>query len=523
MIASTLQEAIDPQAVGILKQIAEERIRRIQATGAYQGVPLPAERALPLVPFLRDPAIICEVKRASPSAGAIAEGLDPVEQAIRYADAGVPSVSILTEEARFRGSLSDLHQVKAARPDLAILRKDFLLSEEDLEISYRAGADAVLLIAALLTEPVLERLYRHATGLGLEALVEVHDEADLDKARRFKPPLLGMNSRDLGTFAVDPLLPLGLIGSVDWPCRVVYESGISRGEHIRLAGAGGFSGALVGEAVVRKPELLPEFVDAAEEHFPGGRESGRFFWRRLAGRLPASSASGGERAWRPLVKICGITRVEDARLAAELGADILGFVFADSPRRAEPELLRQLRDLPVLKVGVVVTQAPEGPKSGPGARGATEGRDPGARTLPPGVEALLREGLLDAVQFHGEEGPEECAAVAFPYYKALRVRDPRELAAARRYGSPRVLLDHYDPKLAGGTGKRIDAAVLSSEELPKPVWLAGGLSPENIREAIETYHPELVDASSRLEAEPGRKDPEKLKRFFVEVQHATSL
>jgi indole-3-glycerol phosphate synthase/phosphoribosylanthranilate isomerase len=126
------------------------------------------------------------------------------------------------------------------------------------------------------------------------------------------------------------------------------------------------------------------------------------------------------------------------------------------------------------------------------------------------------------VQFHGDEGPEECATIAFPYYKALRVRSAEDLAVAGRYGCPRVLLDHYDPKLAGGTGQRIGAAVLGSEDLPRPLWLAGGLSPENIREAIETYHPELIDVSSRLEAEPGRKDPEKLKRFFAEVHHATS-
>ncbi len=559
MTGTDPRSVLDPGAVGILRDIAEERIRRVERFGAAQGCDLPSRREAPLVPFLREPSIICEVKRSSPSAGEIALGLDPVLQAIRYADAGVPSVSILTEEARFSGSLEDLMKVKAARPELALLRKDFLLTEEDLDVSHRAGADAVLLIAALLTPEAFGNLYRYAGGLGLTALVEVHDEADLAKVRPFSPPLVGMNSRNLKTFAVDPFGPLALIPRIDWSCRVVFESGISHPEHLRVAGEAGFSGVLIGEAVVRRPELLPELVAAAgflapaassapgaaptpglapapgPDHrsgpgapYPRSRRPQGFFWRRLAALREARSsggpgtaapvsagaavsASAGNRTPagtpkppRPLVKICGITNRVDAEAAVGLGADILGFVFAESPRRADTKLLEDLSDLDVLKVGVVVT---------PGG--------PGTRALPPGVAELLARGLLDAVQFHGDEGPDECADLAFPYYKALRVRTPEDLAAAKSYGCPRVLLDHYDPKLAGGTGHRIGAEVLSSGSLPRPLWLAGGLSPETVAEAIARYRPELIDVSSRLESEPGRKDAQKLKDFFKEVHHAT--
>lgn len=503
MTGSGPRGALDPGAVGILLDIAEERIARIEDSGAAQGCSLPEKRGAPVVPILREPRIICEVKRSSPSAGEIARGLDPVAQALRYADAGVPSVSVLTEEARFSGSLEDLMRVKAARPDLALLRKDFLLTEEDIDVSFRAGADAVLLIAALLTYEALGHLYRYAGRLGLAALVEVHDEEDLAKVRPLGPPLVGMNSRNLKTFAVDPFEPLALISGVDWPARVVFESGISHPEHLRVARQAGFSGALVGEAVVRRPELLPELVEAARGPAPGRPEA--FFWRRLASRRAATPASGAPNPpHRPLVKICGITNREDADVAVGLGADLLGFVFAESPRRAEPELLEALADLDVLKVAVVVTAG-----------------GPGSRALPPGVAEALRHGLLDAVQFHGDEGPAECAALAFPYYKALRVRTPEDLREAALYACPRVLLDHYDPKIAGGTGNRIRAEVLSSEALPAPLWLAGGLSPENVGEAISRYRPELIDASSRLESAPGRKDPEKLKDFFREVHNAT--
>ncbi len=499
MTASAVRDALDPGAVGILLEIAEERIRRIERLGAAQGCSLPARREAPVVPFLREPRIICEVKRSSPSAGEFARGLDPVAQALRYADAGVPSVSVLTEEGRFSGSIEDLMRVKAARPDLSLLRKDFLLTEEDLDVSFRAGADAVLLIAALLTPKALGRLYRHAGRLGLTALVEVHDQDDVAKVRPLAPPFVGINSRNLKTFAVDPFGPLALIPGVDWPSRVVFESGISHPEHIRVARDAGFSGALVGEAVVRRPALLPRLVEAAGAGNPAPES---FFWRRLAvlrGRAVPPAA-----APRPLVKICGITNPEDAHLASGLGVDLLGFVFAESPRRVEPELLEALERLDVLKVAVVVTAG-----------------GPGGRALPPGVEELLRRGLLDAVQFHGEEGPEECADLAFPYYRALRVRGPKDLGEAKRYACPRVLLDHYDPKLAGGTGKQIGDEVLSSDALPRPLWLAGGLSPENVADAVSRYRPELIDASSRLESAPGRKDPGKLKDFFKEVHHAT--
>jgi indole-3-glycerol phosphate synthase/phosphoribosylanthranilate isomerase len=531
MTDASIRDALDPGAFGVLRDIAEERIRRIESRGAAQGCSLPVRREVPVVPFLREPRIICEVKRSSPSAGAIARDLDPVVQALRYADAGVPSISVLTEEERFSGSLEDLIRIKGARPDRALLRKDFLLTEEDLDVSFRAGADAVLLIAALLTPEAFGRLYRHAGGVGPAALVEVHDDDDLAKVRPFAPPLVGINARDLKTFAVDPLGPMALISRIDWPCRVVFESGISHPEHVRVAGEAGFSGVLVGEAVVRHPELLPELVagarflapapaadsgraaDSAPDGRPGTgdgdpkpRPAEAFFWRRIAA-LREAKVAGGRRlpaAPAPLVKICGITNRDDAQAAVDLGADVLGFVFADSPRRATLGLLETLSDLDVLKVAVVVTEG-----------------TPGNRVLPPGVAELLGAGLLDGVQFHGDEGPEECADLAFPYYRALRVRTPEDLSAAKRYGCPRVLLDHFDPKLAGGTGKQIGAEVLASDSLPRPLWLAGGLSPENVAEAVSRYRPELIDASSRLESTPGRKDPQKLKDFFKEVHHAT--
>ncbi len=157
MSTNKLVDTLEPEAAGILRRIAEDRIARLATATDDPGAGNPPRPArprppgrLPVVPFLSPPGVICEIKRRSPSAGAIAAGLDAPEQAARYAAAGVRTVSVLTEEGQFGGSLEDLIRSKEANPHLSILRKDFLLSVDDIDESFAAGADAVLLIAGLL-------------------------------------------------------------------------------------------------------------------------------------------------------------------------------------------------------------------------------------------------------------------------------------------------------------------------------------------------------------------------------------
>ena len=470
---------------GILEKIAETRRRRIQLEGHSLGVKVPAKRRVPLLPFGREPFIICEIKRSSPSRGGINPALDPLRQAGLYADAGVLSVSVLTEEDHFSGSLQDLMAVKEAYPQISVLRKEFILDDEDLEISFRAGADAVLLIAALLDAETFVRLYTKTCALGMEALVEVHSAEDIAKVRPLCPRLTGINSRDLRSFRTDLLLPLQVADMIDWDTRLIFESGIRRGEDIRIARESGFSGVLIGETAVRHPELLEELVAAASSQGYSG------FWRSLA-------RSRAEHPSRPLVKICGITNREDALLADSLGADLLGFVFADSPRRANAELVRSLGKTSALKIAVVV---------------CASGKN-GQKRLPEDGEQLLREGLLDAVQFHGEEEPGECADLAFPYYKAVRVGSERDLEAAAQYRSPRVLIDSRVKDVQGGSGVRIHNELVRSAAEAGPLWIAGGINCDNVVEIVSSFGPELIDLSSGLEDEAGKKDPEKLKRLF---------
>ncbi len=473
--------------MSIRDEIAAHRKRRVTEEGHSLGVPLPASRKAPLVPFGRAPFLICEIKRRSPSKGDIAPGLDARARAEVYAAAGVKTVSVLTEEDYFGGSLADLIRVKEEFPDIAVLRKDFLLDEEDIEVSYRAGADAVLLIAGMLEAGKLYRMYGTARDLGMECLVEVHCREDVDKVRPFTPGYVGINSRDLRTFRVDPLRPMETSAYVDWSGELVFESGVRSEEEAVTVLDAGFSGLLVGEGVVQDPGLVPGLVRAVTE------STGRIvrFWPEIAAR----------KGKRPLVKICGITNTEDAEAAAAFGADVLGFVFADSPRRAETALPGKLRHLRVLKVGVVTG----GPGGLPGPLAAD-------------IHGMLEKGDIDAVQFHGNEPPEVCFSSAYPYYKAIRVRGKGDIEAAEKYRCPRVLFDAFSSRLPGGTGKRIDgklAALLPKEKL----WLAGGLGPDSIRRTVREYSPELVDASSLLEERPGKKDYGKVKKFFQEIEH----
>ena len=147
----------------------------------------------------------------------------------------------------------------------------------------------------------------------------------------------------------------------------------------------------------------------------------------------------------------------------------------------------------------------------------------GAALLCSEVMDLLDNGLIDAVQFHGSERPGDCFKAAFPYFKAMQVQSAADLDRVLEYHCPRVLLDAFSPGAQGGTGTRIPAELVKTAGERFPLWLAGGIGPENVREIVREFKPELIDASSKLEASPGIKDPVKLKIFFQEIHLGTVL
>ena len=195
------------------------------------------------------PAVVAEVKRASPSAGPIAEG-DPGALAHAYEAGGAAAVSVLTEPLHFGGSLSDLRAVRL-NCRLPVLRKDFLVHPAQVIESRAAGADAVLLIAACLSASELEAMVATAADLGLAALVEAHSEADLDRALACGALAVGINARDLESLDVDEERALALARTVPPDRIVVFESGISRREQVDRAVQAGASAVLVGEALMR--------------------------------------------------------------------------------------------------------------------------------------------------------------------------------------------------------------------------------------------------------------------------------
>jgi indole-3-glycerol phosphate synthase len=234
-----------------------ERRRREEPLGILRTRLAQAPSTRSLAQALRGPSLglIAEVKRASPSRGVLRADLDPKALARTYAGSGAAAISVLTEEQHFQGSLDDLEAVRAVLdgrgdPRPPLLRKDFLFDAYHLFEARLCGADAVLLIAAILNPELLAELLALARTLGLECLVEVHDERELERALAAEAQIIGINNRDLRTFEVDlalterlrPLIPADRVG--------VAESGIHSRADVERLRALGVNAILIGEALV---------------------------------------------------------------------------------------------------------------------------------------------------------------------------------------------------------------------------------------------------------------------------------
>jgi indole-3-glycerol phosphate synthase len=261
---------------------------------------------------------VAEFKRRSPSAGDISPAARVEEVASAYQKGGARAMSVLVDEA-FAGSLDDLRAARAA-VELPLLAKGFFSTEEHLRELREVGADAALLILRDLDDVTAAKLMGTAEELGLDTLVEAHDETELERARRLDAAVIGVNARDLGTFRIDRGAQLELVAKAPRDRVIVAESAIHTRAQAAAAELAGANAVLVGTALMRGAKLEDLLS-------------------------------------RPLVKVCGLTRQEDVDVAVEAGADLLGFIFAKgSPRRA-PAVL----DVPdtALSVSVFVGEPEE--------------------------------------------------------------------------------------------------------------------------------------------------------------------
>jgi indole-3-glycerol phosphate synthase len=224
-----------------------ERVPLHSVREAAAHAPAPRDFAAAL--RARRPAIIAEVKRASPSKGDILPGLDPVAIARGYARSGAACISVLTDR-HFKGTLEDLRAVRAA-VEIPLLRKDFMFDPYQVYEARAAGADCILLIVAMLKEPELRELQALARALGMEALVEVHDASEFAIAGRIGARLVGINNRDLHTFVTDIAVTERLLADYRGEALVVSESGIETADDIARLDAAGARAFLIGESLLR--------------------------------------------------------------------------------------------------------------------------------------------------------------------------------------------------------------------------------------------------------------------------------
>lgn len=273
-VPSTTPGVLDDIVAGVREDLAPRMAAvpeaELERRAAAAPPALDAEAALRSQPGM---AVIAEVKRSSPSKGALAEIADPAALAAEYAQGGATVVSVLTERRRFSGSLDDLAAVRR-RVDIPVLRKDFLVTRYQLTEARAWGADVVLLIVASLDQRDLVELREHAESLGMTALVEVHDEEETRRAVDGGASVIGVNARDLRTLEVDRAVFARLRRHIPLDIVTIAESGVRGVDDVREYAAAGAHGVLVGEALVTGGDpagAVREFAAVGVRATPGTR------------------------------------------------------------------------------------------------------------------------------------------------------------------------------------------------------------------------------------------------------------
>src|SRR5437899_7412491 len=374
--------------------------------------------------------LIAEVKRASPSKGIFALDIDPVELAQIYAANGATAISVLTEPHFFQGSFDDLAAIKQA-VQVPVLCKDFIIDEYQVYEARAWGADAILLICAILDQIQLQRLLKVAYDLNMHCLVEVHTSEEVQRAISAGASIIGINSRDLKTFQIHANLIRDLRPVIPKDTVVVAESGIHTSADARRLARYDVQAMLVGESLVTSQDIPAQIRTL----LMGAHENVQ-------------------------VKICGLRTTDQILTARDAGADLLGLMFYEpSPRYIQPQAARE-----ILKIY-------EDGQMSPDIVGIFVNKEADY------INDVIEQVGLHFVQLHGDESPEFCACIHRPVIKALRLNEKSDPHLTETYSQTawRILLDTPTGKW-GGSGKTHDWLLAQTIAKQTPIFLAGCLT-----------------------------------------------
>lgn len=510
-------------------RVAQEKQIESPESVKAAALALPSDTGFPFEAALRqqDFNFICEVKKASPSKGIIAEHFPYLDIAKEYEVAGAAAISVLTEPDFFKGDKKYLQEI-ANTVKIPVLRKDFIIDEYQIYQAKVWGASAILLICACLDVPTLTKFRELADSLGLSSLVEAHDEHEVQMAIDCGARIIGVNNRNLKDFTVDVQNSVRLRNLVEDDVIFVSESGLETPEDIQVLRDNNIGVALMGETFMRSPNKIEKLA---------------YLY--------------GQTYYTPKVKMCGISKVETIPAIVDAKPDYMGLVFAPSKRQVTVEqakiLVEELhkqygnrynRDvvqcsndvvqdravIGAVQDGAVIGAVQEGTATGDAQEGVlirTENTSPtlihqeSIKTVGvfvnETVENLLKiaeEVKLDVIQLHGDEDESFIQTLKeqsnVEVWKAVQVRSAVDAEKWIDSSADMLLFDAYHKDERGGTGEVFDWSSL--DEFERPFMLAGGIDSTNVARAIRTVRPYGIDISSGIEAE-GVKDNEKIKAF----------
>lgn len=462
-------------------RVAQEKQVESPEAVKTAALALPSDTGFPFEAALRqqDFNFICEVKKASPSKGIIAEHFPYLDIAKEYEVAGAAAISVLTEPDFFKGDKKYLQEI-ASTVKIPVLRKDFIIDEYQIYQAKVWGASAILLICACLDVPTLTKFRELADSLGLSSLVEAHDEHEVQMAIDCGARIIGVNNRNLKDFTVDVQNSVRLRNLVQDDVIFVSESGLETPEDIQVLRDNNIGVALMGETFMRSPNKVEKLA---------------YLY--------------GSTYYTPKVKMCGISKVETIPAVVEAKPDYMGLVFAPSKRQVTVDQAKTL----VEELHKQYTKRYN--------NGAEQSNNDEIKTVGVFVNETLdnlvsiaTEANLDVVQLHGDEDEAFIQSLKertnVEVWKAVQIRSAADAEAWIDSSADMLLFDAYHKDERGGTGEVFDWSCL--DEFERPFMLAGGIDSTNVARAIRTVRPYGIDISSGIETD-GVKDDEKIKAF----------